>query len=69
MEHYITELNNRNHYVEEVSLPGMDFVTLCCGILTIETLDCFFRSFCFFGQNGTFSTTEQNPYRGEILFL
>ena len=29
MEHYITELNNRNHYVEEVSLPGMDFVPLC----------------------------------------
>lgn len=23
MEHYITELNNRNHYVEEVSLPGV----------------------------------------------
>ena len=60
MEHYITELNNRNHYVEEVSLPGMDFVTLCCGILTIETSDCFFRSFCFIGQNGAFSTTEQN---------
>ena len=36
------------------------FVTLCCGILTIETSDCFFRSFCFIGQNGTFSTTEQN---------
>ena len=36
------------------------FVTLCCGILTIETPDCFFRSFCFTGQNGAFSTTEQN---------
>ena len=36
------------------------FVTLCCGILTIETSDCFFRSFCFIGQNGGFSTTEQN---------
>ena len=36
------------------------FVTLCCGILTIETSDCFFRSFCFTGKNGAFSTTEQN---------
>ena len=34
------------------------FMTLCCGILTIETSDCFFRSFCFTGQNGAFSTTE-----------
>ena len=48
MEHYITELNNRNHYVEEVSLPGMDFVTLCCGILTIETSDCFSPKFLFY---------------------
>ncbi len=38
----------------------LNFVTLCCGILTIETSDCFFRSFCFIGQNGAFSTTEQN---------
>jgi hypothetical protein len=37
-----------------------DFVTLCCGILTIETLHSFLQSFCFTGQNGAFSTTEQN---------
>ena len=24
-------------YVEEVSLPGTDFVTLCCGILTVTS--------------------------------
>ena len=34
-------------------------MTLCCGILTIETSDCFLRSFCTIGQNGAFSTTEQ----------
>ena len=39
-----------------------DFVTLCCGILTIETLHSFLQSFCFTGQNGAFSTTEQNHY-------
>ena len=47
----------------ELSVAGerkylLNFVTLCCGILTIETSDCFFRSFCFTGQNGAFSTTE-----------
>ena len=34
-------------------------MTLCCEILTIETSDCFLRSFCTIGQNGAFSTTEQ----------
>ena len=38
----------------------LNFVTLCCGILTIETSHSFLRSFCFIGQNGAFSTTEQN---------
>ena len=37
-------------------------MTLCCGILTIETSHSFLRSFCFTGQNGAFSTTEQNHY-------
>ena len=46
---------------EEESVKKLPhFVTLCCGILTIETSDSFLRSFCFIGQNGTFSTTEQN---------
>ena len=47
-------------YEEEPLKSLLNFVTLCCGILTIETSDCFFRSFCTIGQNGTFSTTEQN---------
>ena len=45
-------------YGNEVCINLLLFMTLCCGILTIETSDCFFRSFCFTGQNGTFSTTE-----------
>ena len=50
----------------ELSVAGerkyylLNFVTLCCGILTIETSHSFLRSFCFSGQNGAFSTTEQN---------
>ena len=38
------------------------FVILCCGILTIGTWDSFLPSSCFTGQNGAFSTTEQNHY-------
>ena len=59
-------IRKRNaYYVDKSSLISelinlLNFVTLCCGILTIETSDCFFRSFCSFGQNGAFSTTEQN---------
>ena len=45
------------------------FVTLCCGILTIETSDYFLRSFCFTGQNGAFSTTEQNGENFLVLLL
>ena len=50
----------------ELSVAGerkyylLNFVTLCCGILTIETSHSFLRSFCFIGQNGAFSTMEQN---------
>jgi len=41
---------------------------LCYGILTLETSDCFLRSFCTIGQNGAFSTTEQiNKFLG-VLF-
>ena len=52
----------------------IDFVTLCYGILTIETLHSFLQSFCFTGQNGAFSTTEQNQFLlimvfSEIAFL
>ena len=47
-------------YEKEPLKNLLNFMTLCCGILTIETSDCFFRSFCFIGQNGAFSTTEQN---------
>ena len=36
------------------------FESLCCGILTIETSHSLLRSFCFTGQNGTFSATAQN---------
>ena len=57
--------NTKILYFFNCLLDGMhtnllNFVTLCCGILTIETSDCFFRSFCFIGQNGAFSTMEQN---------
>ncbi len=57
--------NTKILYFFNCLLDGMHtksphFVTLCCGILTIETSDSFLRSFCFIGQNGTFSTTEQN---------
>ena len=45
------------------------FVTLCCGILTIETSHSFLRSFCFTGQNGAFSTTEQNGVNFLVLLL
>lgn len=41
------------------------FVILCCEILTMETSHLFLRSFCLIGQNGMFSTTEQNG----IIFL
>ena len=46
-------------------------MTLCCGILTRETSDCFLRSFCFTKQNGTFSTTEQNSinFLGGLLAI
>ena len=44
------------------------FEPLCCGILTIETSDCFLRSFCFTGQNGAFSTTEQNEIKFSCFF-
>ena len=53
-------LEESNFKLEKPRIKIIDFVNLCCGILTIETSDCFFRSFCFIGQNGTFSTTEQN---------
>ena len=36
----IQEMNNLN--LEKPLIKIIDFVTLCCGILTIETLDCFF---------------------------
>ena len=45
------------------------FVTLCCGILTIETSHSFLRSFCFTGQNGAFSTTEQNRVNCSVVLL
>ena len=38
------------NYGKEAFISYIDFMTLCCGILTIETSDCFFRSFCFTGS-------------------
>ena len=60
---YTMKLNNSDlpqekRRSQEINL--LNFVTLCCGILTIETSHSFLRSFCFIGQNGAFSTTEQN---------
>ena len=56
----VKERLDRERAEKEALKNLLNFVTLCCGILTIETSDCFFRSFCFIGQNGAFSTTEQN---------
>ena len=44
------------------------FESLCCGILTIETSHSLLRSFCFTGQNGTFSTTAQNGILFRLSF-
>ena len=59
----------------ELSVAGerkyylLNFVTLCCGILTIETSHSFLRSFCSTGQNGAFSTREQNQTYKKFLFF
>ena len=44
-------------------------MTLRCGILTLKTLDSFFRSFRFLRQNGAFGATEQNQtYKNSLFF-
>ena len=44
------------------------FATLCCGILTIDPSHSFLRRVCFTGQNGAFSTTEQNGIKFSCFF-
>ena len=63
-------LSDRSKNIRKEPLKNLPyFVTLCCGILTIETSHSFLRSFCFTGQNGAFSTTEQNRVNFSVVLL
>ena len=62
-------LNCKKTIIKKKNCDKLDFVTLRCGILTLNTSDSFFRSFRFLRQNEAFSATEQNQtYKNSLSF-